>query len=109
MDIDKYFVKGELVPVIVQDEKTGRIMMQAYANREALTRTMKTKTAWFWSRSRAKLWNKGETSRNFLDVARIIADCDNDCLLYICRPRGPVCHTGEESCFFNLIWSEFDE
>ena len=69
----------------------------------AVFQTLKTKTAWFWSRSRGELWNKGATSGNFLHVQRIFTDCDTDTLLYLCVPEGPVCHTGARSCFFNQI------
>ena len=64
---------------------------------------MRTGTAWFWSRSRQKLWNKGESSGNFLHVRRMAADCDADTLLYLCTPDGPTCHTGAVSCFFREI------
>ncbi len=80
--------------------------MLGYANEEALRKTMETGTAWFWSRSRRKLWNKGETSGNFLHVCRIKADCDLDALLFFCSPDGPTCHTGNRSCFFNRVMGE---
>lgn len=108
MDIDALFKKGELLPVIIQNEKTGKVLMLGYTNKQALELTIKTGTAWFWSRSRQRLWNKGETSGNFLKVRRISADCDLDTLLYACAPDGPTCHTGRESCFFNLV-SEVEE
>lgn len=103
MKIEDLFIKGELVPVIIQDSATLRVLMLGYTNREAYELTLKTKTAWFYSRSRKKLWNKGETSGNFLHVEKIYADCDTDTLLYLCRPEGPTCHTGEVSCFFNEV------
>lgn len=103
MDIDKLFEKGELIPVIAQDSKTLEVLMLGYANKEAVELTIKTKTAWFWSRSRRALWNKGETSGNFLHVQKILVDCDNDTLLLLCRPDGPTCHTGNKSCFFTEI------
>lgn len=65
--------------------------------------TLKTGTAWFWSRSRQELWNKGATSGNYLHVRKIMTDCDTDTLLYFCLPDGPTCHTGAYSCFFNEI------
>jgi phosphoribosyl-AMP cyclohydrolase len=103
MITDDLFIKSELVPVIIQDSATLRVLMLGYTNREAYELTLKTKTAWFYSRSRKSLWNKGETSGNFLHVERMYADCDTDTLLYLCRPDGPTCHTGEISCFFNEI------
>jgi phosphoribosyl-AMP cyclohydrolase/phosphoribosyl-ATP pyrophosphohydrolase/phosphoribosyl-AMP cyclohydrolase len=106
MELSTLFEKSELIPVVIQDEDTMDVLMLGYANLEALKKTIETKTAWFWSRSRKKLWNKGETSGHFLFVSRIIADCDNDTLLYLCRPKGPTCHTGSKSCFFNTVWEE---
>jgi phosphoribosyl-AMP cyclohydrolase len=106
MELSELFQKSELVPVIVQDERTKEVLMLGYTNEEALRKTMETGTAWFWSRSRRKLWNKGETSGNFLHVSRIEADCDLDALLYFCRPDGPTCHTGSRSCFFNRVMGE---
>jgi phosphoribosyl-AMP cyclohydrolase len=103
MDIKKLFEKSELIPVIIQDDNTLEVLMLGFANEEAVRLTLETKTAWFWSRSRKKLWNKGETSGNFLHVKSVTADCDNDTLLCRCVPEGPVCHTGSRSCFFNSI------
>ena len=77
--------------------------MLGFTNRRAVALTLETGTAWFWSRSRGELWNKGETSGNFLHVKEIRTDCDTDTLLYLCRPDGPACHTGSRSCFFNTI------
>jgi len=89
-----------LVPVVVQSAEDGRVLMLAYADREAARRTAVERRAWFWSRSRSELWRKGETSGHALDVQEIRWDCDADALLYIVRPHGPACHTGEESCFY---------
>ena len=97
------FIKDELVPVIIQDSVTKQVLMLGYTNKEAYELTLKTKTAWFYSRHRQQLWNKGETSGNFLNVENIYTDCDTDTLLYLCKPVGPTCHTGEVSCFFNEI------
>ncbi len=98
MTID--FSKGEgLVPAIVQDDANGDVLMIGYMNQEALRRTQETKRATFWSRSRGELWEKGETSGNTLHVVSIAADCDGDALLIRARPDGPVCHTGQRSCF----------
>jgi len=101
--LDMLFQKSELIPVIVQNVDSRDVLMLGFTNREAMERTLETKTAWFWSRSRKKLWNKGETSGNFLHVKEIFADCDTDTLLYLCVPDGPTCHTGADSCFFNRI------
>ena len=103
MDLKKYFTKAELIPVICQNAATREVLMLGYANEEALSRTIETKTAWFWSRSRQKLWNKGESSGNFLHVLEMYGDCDDDTILLLCRPDGPTCHTGSVSCFFNSI------
>ena len=105
-DLDRLFQKSDLIPVIVQHADTGAVLMLGFTNKEAVELTLKTKTAWFWSRSRRKLWNKGETSGHFLHVKKVVADCDTDTLLYLCLPDGPTCHTGAESCFFNTIWEE---
>ena len=102
-DLDLLFQKSELIPVIIQDADSRAVLMLGYANREAVELTLKTKTAWFWSRSRKKRWTKGETSGNFLHVKEVYADCDTDTLLCLCTPDGPTCHTGADSCFFNRI------
>jgi phosphoribosyl-ATP pyrophosphohydrolase/phosphoribosyl-AMP cyclohydrolase len=88
-----------LVPAIVQDAFDGRVLMQAYMNREALAASLDNRRATFWSRSRGKLWVKGETSGNTLEVLEIHADCDSDCLLVLARPAGPACHLGTDTCF----------
>ncbi len=88
-----------LVPVVVQSALDGRVLMLAYANREAARRTASERRAWFWSRSRGELWRKGDTSGNALDVLEVRWDCDGDALLYVARPHGPACHTGATSCF----------
>jgi len=101
------FEKGNgLVPAIVQDVKTRDVLMVGWMNKEALRLTMNTKWVHFWSRSRSKIWLKGEKSGNKLKVIGIIADCDNDSLLVETELIGKnVCHTGLRSCFFNkLIW-----
>ena len=106
MELTELFKKAELIPVIIQDEETKDVLMLGFTHLEAVQLTLKTKTAWFWSRSRNELWNKGETSGNFLHVTEVRTDCDTDTLLYICRPDGPTCHTGERSCFFRKIEME---
>lgn len=102
-DIDALFTKSDLIPVIVQDFCTNEVLMLGFSNKEAVKLTIETKTAWFWSRSREKLWNKGESSGNFLHVEKMYTDCDTDTLLLMCQADGPTCHTGEISCFFNEI------
>ena len=95
------FAKGDgLVPVIAQDASTGKVLMMAYTNREALARTMKTRFAHYYSRSRKRLWKKGEESGHVQRVKRVLLDCDGDTLLYVVDQTGPACHTGNETCFF---------
>lgn len=106
MDLNLLFQKSDLIPVIIQDADTLEVLMLGFTNREAVELTIKTKTAWFWSRSRQTLWNKGESSGHYLHVERMVTDCDTDTLLYFCRPDGPTCHTGTRSCFFNTIMEE---
>lgn len=103
----KYDEKG-LIPAIVQDAKTGQVLMLAYMNSESLEKTLETKTTWFYSRSRGELWNKGYTSDHYQDVVSVAADCDFDTLLVRVHPRGPACHTGEVSCFYNGILDDPD-
>lgn len=98
----KYDEKG-LIPAIAQDSVSGEILMVAWMNQEALSLTIETKHAWFWSRSRQELWHKGATSGSFLTVERILTDCDSDVILLLVRPAGPACHTGERSCFFQEV------
>jgi phosphoribosyl-ATP pyrophosphohydrolase/phosphoribosyl-AMP cyclohydrolase len=89
-----------LVPVIAQEAATGQVRMFAWANREALEKTLASKEAHFYSRSRAKLWRKGEESGNTLRVRQVRIDCDGDVVLYTVDPAGPSCHTGATSCFY---------
>ena len=88
-----------LVPAVVQDAQTGQVLMVGYMNRESLERTEKNRRVTFWSRSRQTLWEKGETSGNFLEFVSAAADCDGDALLVKANPHGPTCHTGQVSCF----------
>lgn len=88
-----------LIPVVVQDVGSGAVLMLAYANREAVERTLATRQVWFWSRSRQELWRKGETSGNTLEMVEMTADCDGDALLVRARPAGPACHRGTRTCF----------
>jgi phosphoribosyl-ATP pyrophosphohydrolase/phosphoribosyl-AMP cyclohydrolase len=95
------FSEDGLVPAIVQDARTRRVLMLAWMNRESLNRTRESGETWFWSRSRGQLWHKGETSGHTQAVQKIMFDCDADALLVTVTPKGPACHTGAESCFFN--------
>jgi phosphoribosyl-AMP cyclohydrolase len=90
---------GGLIPVVVQDAETKEVLMIAYANKDALENTLKTRKGTYWSRSRKELWVKGETSGHTQRVRRVVADCDYDALLYIVDQKGSVCHTGAETCF----------
>ena len=101
-DID-FAKSGGLVPVIVQDITSKEILTLAYANKESLELTQKTGNSWFWSRSRNKLWMKGEESGNTQKVKEILVDCDSDALVYLVDPNGPACHTGEKVCFHNIL------
>ncbi|MFL5382447.1 MAG: bifunctional phosphoribosyl-AMP cyclohydrolase/phosphoribosyl-ATP diphosphatase HisIE [Longimicrobiaceae bacterium] len=92
-----------LVPVVAQDARTGEVLMLAWANAEALRRTAETGRATYWSRSRAELWTKGETSGNAQAVEEVRVDCDGDAVLYRVRQTGPACHTGARSCFFRAV------
>jgi phosphoribosyl-ATP pyrophosphohydrolase/phosphoribosyl-AMP cyclohydrolase len=94
------FTKGDdLLPAIIQDANTNKVLMLGYMNREALEKTQTENRVTFFSRSKKRLWTKGETSGNFLDVLSITADCDQDALLIKVKPHGPVCHTGSDTCF----------
>lgn len=97
-DIDFEKMQG-LVPAIVQDAATGKVLMLGYMNREAYERTLQTQLVTFWSRSRQELWTKGETSGNRLHLVSISVDCDGDALLVKAHPDGPVCHTGTDTCW----------
>jgi phosphoribosyl-AMP cyclohydrolase len=98
----KYDEKG-LVPAVVQDIDTGEVLMLGYMNQEALDRTLTSGDVWFYSRSRQELWHKGETSGNFLRTVEVWKDCDNDTILVEAKPVGPVCHTGNRTCFFQKL------
>ena len=99
MEIDFTKSPNGLIPAIIQDSKTLKVLMLAYLNAEALEKTQKEKRVTFFSRSKNRLWTKGETSGNFLHVVDIKSDCDNDTLLIKVNPEGPVCHTGSDTCF----------
>ena len=101
--------RPELTPAIVQDAESGRVLMLAWMDDEALRRTREIGEAWFWSRSRQEYWHKGETSGNTLAVEEIRDDCDGDAILLRVRAAGPACHTGAESCFAPWLWSTIKE
>ncbi|MEM2094647.1 MAG: phosphoribosyl-AMP cyclohydrolase [Candidatus Bathyarchaeia archaeon] len=94
-----------LIPVVVQDWRTREVLMLAYANREAIVKTLDTGYAHYWSRKRKCLWKKGETSGNVQKIVDIIFDCDADAILYIVDQIGAACHTGAKSCFHNSLRS----
>lgn len=93
------FQKYPLLPAIIQDPDTRTVLMQGYMNLEAFEKTLETKKVWFYSRSKERLWMKGETSSNVLEFSHYKIDCDADSILVYARPTGPVCHTGSETCF----------
>ena len=97
------FDEHGLVPAIVQDVKTNEVVMLAYMNKESFLLTLRTGYTWFWSRSRQELWNKGATSGNKQKIVDMYYDCDGDDILVKAELLGPACHTGEYSCFHNVI------
>ena len=98
------FTKGSgLIPVVVQDYKRKEVLMVAYMNEDALKKTLDTGYATYWSRSRKKLWMKGETSGNTQKIRKILVDCDYDVLLLLVEQKGNACHTGKHSCFHNQL------
>ncbi|MDF2427224.1 MAG: phosphoribosyl-AMP cyclohydrolase [Nitrosopumilus sp.] len=101
-DID-FEKSGGLIPIIVQDYTTKDVLTLAYSNKESLELTKKTGNTWFWSRSRNKLWMKGEESGNTQKIREILVDCDSDAIIYLVEPSGPACHTGERVCFHNTL------
>ncbi|GLS04195.1 phosphoribosyl-AMP cyclohydrolase [Chitiniphilus shinanonensis] len=106
LDEIKWDDKG-LVPVIAQDRATGRVLMFAYANREAVALTAEKRTAHYYTRSRGRLWHKGEESGHFQDVHEIRLDCDGDVLIYLIDQQGGIaCHTGRQSCFFRVLQAD---
>ncbi len=100
---DVNFDAAGLIPVVVQDAGTQRVLTLAYMNAESLGKTLETNETWFWSRSRSCLWHKGETSGNTQRVVDVLLDCDRDALTVLVVPNGPACHTGADSCFHNQI------
>ena len=104
--LDRFFKKAELVPAIVQEAGSKEVLMLAYMNRESLQKTLETGYTWFFSRSRGKLWHKGETSGNFQYVKALYGDCDDDTLLVLVDNVGPACHTGNRTCFYRSFCME---
>jgi phosphoribosyl-AMP cyclohydrolase len=112
------FAKGNgLVPVVTQEYETGKVLMVAYANREAVELTLKTRSATYWTRSRQKIWVKGEESGHVQKVRDVLIDCDGDTLVYVVEQTGPACHTGSQTCFYRTLdanagthtWGSIDE
>lgn len=100
--IEPDFSKG-LLTTIVQDFQTNEVLMVAWMNQESYQKTLESGQTWFWSRSRKELWHKGATSGNLQDVISLTLDCDRDTLLIKVNPKGPACHTGHRSCFFQSV------
>ncbi|ABL64536.1 phosphoribosyl-AMP cyclohydrolase [Chlorobium phaeobacteroides] len=107
LDTVKYDEKG-LVPAIVQDHETGKVLMMAWMNHESLLMTLEKKKACYWSRSRQKLWLKGESSGNMQDVHDILIDCDGDTILLKVSQKGGACHVGYHSCFYRKVKETLD-
>ncbi|RKY59372.1 MAG: phosphoribosyl-AMP cyclohydrolase [Candidatus Latescibacterota bacterium] len=105
LSVVKFDEKG-LIPAVVQDARTGEVLMLAYMNRESLLRTLSTGRMTYWSRSRGKLWVKGERSGNFQLVREVRVDCDGDALLFKVEQVGAACHTGYRSCFYRKLEGE---
>lgn len=103
-NLDKYFVKSDLIPAVIQEKATGEVLMVAWMNKESTAKTLETGYTWFWSRSRQELWNKGATSGHLQKVVEIYSDCDDDTLLVTVEQTGAACHTGNHSCFFKKIY-----
>lgn len=104
--LELQFKEGGLIPVVVQDAKTREVLMVAYADKEAVALTRETGFGHYYSRSRKKLWKKGEESGHFQKVFRILVDCDEDCLLYLVEQTGAACHTGYRTCFYRTLDGE---
>ena len=100
LDFEKF---SGLLPVIAQEQASGKVLMLAYANLEAVRKTQETGYAHYWSRSRNSLWKKGESSGHVQQITEVLVDCDEDTLLYKVNQTGPACHTGEKSCFFRKL------
>ena len=103
LDFEKF---SGIIPVIAQDQASGKVLMLAYANLEAVRKTQETGYAHYWSRSRNTLWKKGESSGHFQQITEVLVDCDEDTLLYKVSQTGPACHTGSQSCFYRELQTE---
>ena len=103
LDFEKF---SGLLPVIAQEQASGKVLMLAYANLEAVRKTQETGYAHYWSRSRNTLWKKGESSGHVQQIKEVLVDCDEDTLLYIVSQTGPACHTGAKTCFFRELKTE---
>lgn len=99
----KFDTETGLIPIVAQEDDNKEVLMVAYANREAVEKTLATGYAHYWSRSRMRLWMKGETSGNTQKIRRILVDCDYDTLLYLVEQKGNACHTGKRTCFYNKL------
>ncbi|XP_057437621.1 histidine biosynthesis bifunctional protein hisIE, chloroplastic-like [Lotus japonicus] len=108
LDSLKWDDKG-LAVAIAQNVDTGAILMQGFANREAVVTTISSRKATFYSRSRSALWTKGETSNNFINVHDVFLDCDRDSIIYLGKPDGPTCHTGAETCYYTSVFDLLKE
>lgn len=97
------FDEKGLIPAVIQDAKTGEVLMLGYMNEESLRRTVQSGEVWFYSRSRQELWHKGETSGNKIKIKSIKYNCENNSLLVAATPTGPVCHTGNKTCFYREL------
>ena len=100
---DMEFDEKGLIPAVIQDIDTGEVLMLGFMNEEALQRTLTGEDVWFYSRSRQEMWHKGSTSGNYIKVREVWKNCENNSLLVKAKPVGPVCHTGERSCFFQKL------
>ena len=97
------FDEKGLIPAVVQDIDTGEVLMLGFMNEEALQKTLTGEDVWFYSRSRKEMWHKGSTSGNYIKVREVWKNCENNSLLVIAKPVGPVCHTGNKTCFFQKL------
>lgn len=100
---DLTFNEQGLIPCIVQDAQTNEVLMMAWMNETSVQRTLDERTTWFWSRSRNKYWHKGEESGNTQELVELRYDCDADTLLALVNPKGPACHTGNQTCFYRAF------
>jgi len=100
---DIIFDEKGLVPAIIQDIDTGEVLMLGFMNKEALEKTLSGEDVWFYSRSRQELWHKGETSGNYIRVREVWKNCEDNTILVKAKPTGPVCHTGNRTCYFRRI------